>query len=141
MPSASGADNAIALTCASPANWCAENTPTVGPHMTVTCDEAADTISIACEPGWIDANDDQSDGCELAYDAIPNTNEMAQAVAEYLYGGDRIVTVQPNCFEQRLSVASTVSRSTPTPTIQSSAVRVSGVFWASNRSQPLRPDR
>jgi Collagen triple helix repeat (20 copies) len=92
-----GPDNAISLTCASPANWCEANTPTVGPHMTVTCDEAEDTLSFVCDPGWVDANHDHTDGCEFAYETLPFTDEVGQAAAELLVGGVRDVEVPANC--------------------------------------------
>jgi len=64
------ADNSISLTCGSAGgstgSWCAANTPTVGPHMTVSCDEASHAFTYACDAGWTNANDDPADGCEVA---------------------------------------------------------------------------
>ena len=59
-----GNDDVITLTCVKIPTWCEANTPTVGAHMHVTCDNTAQTLTFTCDQFWVDVNDDVVDGCE-----------------------------------------------------------------------------
>jgi hypothetical protein len=61
-----GSDNGIALSCgaATPPTWCGANTPTVGAHMTASCDDATRRLAYACDAGWSDVDFAVFDGCE-----------------------------------------------------------------------------
>jgi hypothetical protein len=71
------ADNVVSLRCdeidVTP-GWCAENTPTVGPHMRAECDEASDTIELVCDRGWADVNASHDDGCEGGVPTLENVS-------------------------------------------------------------------
>ena len=88
--------NAIGLSCGTP-DWCTANTPAVGPHMTVTCDEATDMLTYHCDAGYVDANDQPADGCEAQYEELPYTDEVGQAAAELLLDGAHDLDVAPSC--------------------------------------------
>ena len=110
--------NAITFTCEGTTNFCAERTPEVGPHMTVACDEATDTLTFTCDDDWHDMNDSTADGCEL-FALLPLKAEVAQAAADSLLLGTRDVTLAANC-------ASTPSIGCPGGVPVDSQVRVSG---------------
>jgi hypothetical protein len=113
-----GLSNAITLTCEGTTNFCAESTPEVGPHMTVACDEATDTLSFTCDDDWHDINDSTADGCEL-FALLPLTEEVARAAANSLLLGTQDVTVAANC-------AATPTIGCPGGVPVDSQVRVSG---------------
>src|SRR4051812_29425670 len=56
------ADGTISLRCLTPEEWCAANAPSVAPQATVTCDGATRTVTLACNPLWVDANGSAADG-------------------------------------------------------------------------------
>jgi hypothetical protein len=106
------ADDSIALSCgaSTAADWCATNTPTVGPHMTVSCDSATHKLTYHCDAAWSDWNHDPSDGCELNTPLAPIALQNSQApdgsVLNVLGGlsqleanavGTWTVDVQPQC--------------------------------------------
>lgn len=95
--------------------------------MSATCDEDADTVSVACDPGWIDLNDEQSDGCEVGYDAIPATNDMAQAAAVHLFGGSRSVTLEPDCAAEGVLGCVNGEPADPASVLQLTGVSLSGI--------------
>jgi len=118
------ADNSVSITCggAGATSWCATNTPTVGPHMNVTCDEATHTIDYGCEVGWTDWNHDPADGCELASPLAPiQFNEgfanagLAQFTANF--GGAFTVDVSPQCGVDFDAACPGGTPSSPLPTL------------------------
>jgi hypothetical protein len=83
-------DDSISLACGAVATWCETHTPTVGFHMTVTCNNATQELTFTCDAGWADTNDDPSDGCERStagLQPIELTQESATALWERLDDG------------------------------------------------------
>lgn len=92
------ADDTIVLHCGNAPNWCPSHTPTVGPHMSVSCDESTDTLSFVCAPGYVDFDRDHSNGCEVGYDPLDDTLETGQAAARYILGdGSYDIPIPPTC--------------------------------------------
>ena len=94
------ADDSVTITCGA-SDWCAANTPTVGPHMTVVCDSATRDLTYTCETGWGDANHDPADGCETPAPLAPISFD-AHAAAGFsagntLFGGVHTITAAPDC--------------------------------------------
>jgi hypothetical protein len=127
-----GSDESIALSCGAPASadWCASNTPTVGPHMTVSCDSATHQLSYHCDAGWSDWNHDPSDGCELSTPLAPillhntvNPDGSVNAVLSGLEalsasaGGTWTVDVQPQCDDSASAACPGGTPSSPLPTM------------------------
>ena len=125
-----GSDDSIALSCGggSAADWCASNTPTVGPHMTVSCDSTTHQLSYHCDPAWSDRNQDPADGCELNTPLAPillhNTLNPDGSVVAVLAGlaelsagagGTWTVDVQPQCADAALAACPGGTPSSPLP--------------------------
>jgi len=47
-------------------SWCEANAPRQLPNAEVVCDDSAQSYTIACHSGYVDANGDSTDGCESA---------------------------------------------------------------------------
>ena len=126
-----GSDDSIALSCgaAASSDWCASNTPTVGPHMTVSCDSATHQLTYHCDPTWSDRNGDPSDGCELSTPLAPillhNTVNPDGSVNAVLAGLDQLastdgtwtVDVRPQCDDAALAACPGGAPSSPLPTM------------------------
>jgi hypothetical protein len=82
------ATDVITLTCVKIPTFCEANTPTVGAHMHVTCDNETQTITFSCDTFWVDVDDQVADGCEASY---------GQAVANIVFPAGRDVVVTPYC--------------------------------------------
>jgi hypothetical protein len=57
-------DGTISLRCLTPEQWCESHAVTDPAHATSSCDGTARTITLLCEPLWVDANQLVDDGCE-----------------------------------------------------------------------------
>jgi hypothetical protein len=89
-------DNVITFTCAfGIPHWCDTHTPIVGPHLNVTCDEAADTLAFICDIGWVNFDTDIANGCEA--EGFEPTAAAVQAFAEFFILGSHDVSVVPVC--------------------------------------------
>jgi hypothetical protein len=95
-----GADDAVSIACHA-ADWCAAHAPTVGPHMRVVCDSATQTVTYACDTGWVDLDGDLANGCEFSAPLTPiSFNPLAAAAfaaRNPLFGGVQTVAVEPYC--------------------------------------------
>jgi hypothetical protein len=88
--------NIITLTCAfGIPHWCDTHTPTVGPHLNVTCDEASDTLTFVCDVGWVNFDTDIANGCEV--EGFEPTTTAVQAFANAYVIGEHDVVVAPIC--------------------------------------------
>jgi hypothetical protein len=126
-----GSDDSISLSCgaAASSDWCASNTPTVGPHMTVSCDSATHQLTYHCDPTWSDRNGDPSDGCELSTPLAPLLLQNylgPTGVVDVLSGlaqlsansaGTWTVDVQPQCGDADLIACPGGTPSSPLPTM------------------------
>jgi len=81
-------DGTISLRCLTPEQWCAANAPSFAPQGVISCDGAARTVSLTCDPLWVDANGALDDGCE--------TN-VAQAAADLVLLGERTYPIPALC--------------------------------------------
>ena len=57
-------DATISLRCLTPEQWCESHVVSDPAHATSSCDGTARTITLLCEPLWVDANQLVDDGCE-----------------------------------------------------------------------------
>ena len=90
------ATNAILMTCAPGIpHWCDTHTPVTGPHLNVTCDEVADSLSFVCDIGWVNFDTDIANGCEVQ--GFEPTHEAITAFANAFVIGAHDVPVVPNC--------------------------------------------
>jgi len=128
------ADNSISLACGAVGgpggSWCDANTPSVGAHMTVSCDEATHTFTYACDAGWVDANDNPSDGCEVAsppLSPIVVDALSAQALsASWLGSGPPTVPVPADCSSDLQVACPGGTPVSPLPTVSVDATRHGG---------------
>lgn len=94
-------DDSISLVCGAVATWCETHTPTVGFHMSVTCDNATRQLTFTCDAGWTDTNDDPADGCERSIaglQPVEFSNDSAQALwARLADGSVSTVSVPAGC--------------------------------------------
>lgn len=96
--------NAIAMTCAPGIpHWCDTHTPDVGPHLNVTCDEIADSLSFVCDVGWVNFDGTVANGCEV--EGFEPSRTAVQAFAEAYILGPHDVTVIPSCADPTIQVA------------------------------------
>jgi hypothetical protein len=113
-------DNTISITCAHVTTWCETHTPPVEDpilHLTAaTCDEATHTVTITCRDGWVDANNDPSDGCEADAAGLAPIqfngfayNELVGLLIQGFLGftGLDTASVQPECDGGTLAAACT----------------------------------
>jgi hypothetical protein len=92
------------MSCGARSTWCGTHTPPNDDlflHQHVTCDEETRTLTYTCEDGWVDANDDHSDGCE-ATTTPPTAISLAPsdlAVLANLIPSRPVISVdvQPDC--------------------------------------------
>jgi hypothetical protein len=81
-------DGTISLRCLTPEEWCAANAPSFAPQGVISCDGEARTVSLTCDPLWVDANGSLDDGCE--------TN-VAQSAADLVLLGERTYPIPALC--------------------------------------------
>jgi hypothetical protein len=81
-------DGTISLRCLTPEEWCAANAPSFAPQAIISCDGEARTVSLTCDPLWVDANRSLDDGCE--------TN-VAQPAANLVLLGERTYPIPALC--------------------------------------------
>jgi hypothetical protein len=76
-------------------HWCDSNTPTVGPHLNVTCNEETDTLSFMCDLGWVDFDGDHANGCEA--EGFEATEASIRAYADVYVLGEHDAVLPPQC--------------------------------------------
>jgi hypothetical protein len=81
-------DGLITFTCVAVPTWCSLHTPTVGAHMTVTCDEEGQSLTFACATFWHDIDDDIATGCERS---------AGQAAMDLLFPAEADLAVPASC--------------------------------------------
>ena len=81
-------DGAVLLRCLTPEEWCAANAPSFAPQAAITCDPQTRTVTVVCEPLWVDANGAPEDGCE--------TN-IGQPAADLVLLGERTYAIPALC--------------------------------------------
>lgn len=81
-------DGTISLRCLTPEQWCAANAPSFAPQAVISCDGETRTVSLTCDPLWVDANGLADDGCE--------TN-IAQPAADLVLLGERTYPIPALC--------------------------------------------
>jgi len=90
------ATNTIVMACAPGIpHWCDTHTPDTGPHLNVTCDELADSLSFVCDVGWVNLDTDIANGCEV--EGFEPTHQAITAFANSVVIGPHDVPVVPNC--------------------------------------------
>jgi hypothetical protein len=95
-------DNSISLSCQTPLTWCDANTPAVGPHMQVSCNNETHQLSYSCEAGWTDADSNPADGCEASTDGLQPLSFSAPAAQVLaadglMFGGVHTAQFQADC--------------------------------------------
>jgi hypothetical protein len=83
-----GPDGAIALRCLTADQWCAARAPSLTPQAVTSCDFGSRTVTLTCEPLWVDANGSVDDGCE--------TN-IGQPAADLILLGERTYDIPALC--------------------------------------------
>jgi collagen triple helix repeat protein len=108
--------NQISFACAfGVPHWCATHTPTVGPHLNVTCNEALDTLSFACDVGWVNFDGQIANGCEA--EGFEPTTAAVQAFADAYVIGAHDVAIAPVCTGDAFVGCPGGTPSDPTPTV------------------------
>jgi hypothetical protein len=121
-------DNSISISCGPKEAWCETNTPAVGPHMSVTCNDAAHQLTYTCDSGWVDTNHDPADGCETSAELQPISfsGSAATLLAFFIFQGVDTVQVQPDCGSALAAACTGGTPSSPLPTMTADLNRRAG---------------
>lgn len=121
-------DNSISISCGPKEAWCETNTPAVGPHMSVTCNDAAHQLTYTCDSGWVDTNHDPADGCETSAELQPISfsGSAATLLAFFIFQGVDTVQVQPDCGGALAAACTGGTPSSPLPTMTADLNRRAG---------------
>jgi hypothetical protein len=112
-------DNSISISCGPKEAWCETHTPAVGPHMSVTCNDAAQQLTYTCDSGWVDTNHDPADGCETSAELQPISfsGSAANLLAFFIFQGVDTVQVQPDCGSALVAACTGGTPSSQLPTM------------------------